>query len=197
MSLHSVKAINNLNDPLKMFLCKFTLSFPTTALPEGASSTFADELEMRAQTFNLPKIVGDVTDVTWGGHNRQYAGKQQRQGDWTVKFTEVYNGDIITAFTKWANLYHKYLDGTISLFNEYSKSIEVDIHNPNFYVPGAKQNSLKLRLLRAWPKEVSASEIDPNSSNPVEVTVTFHYDYFLVEDEINKAEGTGTEIESR
>lgn len=188
MSLHSVKEINSLNDPLKMFLCTFTIPFPAAAIPNGVTD-FADKLEMRAQTFNLPKITGDVTEVTWGGHNRQYAGKQQRQGDWTVKFTEVYNGEIITAFKNWVNLYHKYQDGTISLFEEYNKIIQVDIHNPTLYSPTTDANHLYMNLYRAWPKEVSASEIDPNSSNPVEVTVTFHYDYFLIEEEIKKAQG--------
>lgn len=183
MSLHSLKDVNSLHDPLKQFLCKFVIAVPPHS---PFSSDFADQLELRAQSFNFPEIKGDATEVTWSGHKRQYAGKQTRDGEWTVKFTEVWSGDVIDGFKKWVNNYHNFKAGTISLFNEYATTIDVALLNPNLYDPKPTGAVAKnVRLYRAYPTSVKAGDINPSDSAPVEIDVTIHYDYFLVGDEID------------
>lgn len=184
MSLHTLKDINNLNDPLKQFECQFVIAVPPHS---PFNSDFADQLELRAQTFSFPEMKGDTTTVTWGGHERQYAGKQTRSGDWTVTFTEVWSGDIIDGFKKWVNQYHNFKNGTISLFKEYATTIDVALLNPNVYDPMPTGVTAKnVRLYRAYPTNIATSgEINASSSDPVEITVTLHYDYFLIGDEID------------
>ena len=140
---------------------------------------------MRAQSFTWPEITADTTVVNWGGHERTYAGKQTRAGEWQVTFTEVYSGEIIEGFKTWCNGFHDYKKGTISTFDKYATTILVNLLKPELYTPtpaGAVAKSIK--LYRCWPTHVAGPDIDPNSSDPVELTVTFHYDYFLVGDEI-------------
>lgn len=183
MSLHALKDVNNLDDPLKNFLCTFTIAVP----PQSPfDSKFAEQLELRAQSFSFPEIKGDTTEVTWSGHKRTYAGKQTRDGEWKVKFTEVWSGDVIDGFKKWVNQYHDFKNGTISLFKEYATTIDVALLNPSLYKPKPEGAVAKnVRLYRAYPTSVSAGEIKPSDSAPVEIDVTIHYDYFLVGDEID------------
>ena len=184
MSLHSVNEINSLADPLKQFLSTFVITTPNC---EAFAPSVAKQLELRAQSFSWPTIQADNTTVMWGGHERQYAGKQIRGGDWGVTFTEVYSGDIIDGFKKWCNGFHNFKNGTISLFENYATTIEVQLLNPELYDPGVTTAvAKKIQLLRAWPTNVSvAGDIQPSSSDPVEISVSFHYDYFLMGDEIN------------
>ena len=73
------------------------------------------DLELRCQTYGFPTLTGDTTDVTWGGFARKYAGKQTRQGTWSVSFVEVWDASIIEGFKQWLNLYHQYKEGKITL----------------------------------------------------------------------------------
>ena len=180
MSLHTVKQINNLNDPIKQFLIDFNIVLPT-----GVFNFDAEQLELRAQSFSFPSIQVDNTEVWWGGHHRQFAGKQTRQGDWNVTFTEVWSGDVIDGFRKWMQLAHNYTGGTISLHDNYMTSAEVNLLNPDLYDPkpqGAAKKSLTLKML--YPTQVQVDgNIDPSSSNPVNMSCTLHYSYFLMSGE--------------
>ena len=178
MSLHRLQDINALADPLKQFEATFYIAVPPRN-PFDASLT--NQLELRAQTFSFPTIKGDVTEVTWSGHKRTYAGKQTREGEWKVTFTEVWSGQVIDGFKKWMNQYHDFVGGTISLFDEYKTTIKVNLLNPDLYDPkpeGAVEKSLT--LYRCWPKEVSVPEVNPSSSEPVNINVTLSYDYFIM-----------------
>lgn len=186
MSLHKLSDINNLDDPLKQFLCKFIIQVPPRS---PFSSEFAQQMELRAQSFSFPKITGDTTKVEWGGHAREYAGKQTRSGDWNVTFTEVWSGNVLEGFKKWVNNYHNYKEGTISLFKEYATTINVQLLDPNLYDAQSEARGASAKditLYRAYPTSVSTSgSINPNSSEPINIEVTLHYDYFLISDENN------------
>jgi len=180
MSIHSVKSINNLNDPIKKFLIDFNI-----VLPAGVFNFSAEQLELRATSFTIPKVTMDKTEVWWGGHHRQFAGKQTRQGDWSVKFTEVWSGDVVDGFRKWMQLAHNFTAGTIALHENYMTSAKVNLLNPDLYDPkpaGAAEKAFTLKML--YPTEVSVDgDIDPSSSDPVTMNCTFHYSYFLMADE--------------
>lgn len=180
MSIHSVKSINNLNDPIKHFLIDFNI-----ALPAGVFNFSAEQLELRAQSFSFPSVKIDATEVWWGGHHRQFAGKQTRQGDWSVKFTEVWSGDVIDGFRKWMQLAHNFTAGTISLHENYMTSAQVNLLNPDLYDPkpqGAVAKAITLKML--YPTEVQVDgNIEPSESKPVDINCTLHYSYFLMADE--------------
>ena len=174
MSIHTLKSINNLNDPIKQFLIDFNI-----VLPAGVFNFSAEQLELRAQSFSFPTVQMDATEVWWGGHHRQFAGKQTRQGDWNVTFTEVWSGDVIDGFRKWMQLAHNFTAGTIALHEEYMTSAKVNLLNPDLYDPkpqGAAEKALTLKML--YPTQVQVDgTINPSSC------CTLHYSYFLMSGE--------------
>ena len=188
MSLHKLSDVNALADPLKQFEATFFITVPPR---NPFDLELSNQLELRAQSFTFPSITGDVTEVWWSGHNRQYGGKQTRQGDWNVTFTEVWSGQIIDGFKRWMNNYHNFVAGTISLFDEYKTTIKVNLLNPNMYDPkpaGAVEKSLT--LYRCWPRQVSVPDVNPSSSDPVNINVQLHYDYFIMGSEEETAHAT-------
>ena len=182
MSIHSLKSINNLNDPIKQFLIDFNIS-----LPAGVFNFSAEQLELRAQSFSFPTVQMDNTEVWWGGHHRQFAGKQTRQGDWNVTFTEVWSGDVIDGFRKWMQLAHNFTAGTIATHEAYMTSAQVNLLNPNLYTAGCegangKEKAITLKML--YPTQVQVDgTINPSSSDPVNMQCTLHYSYFLMSGE--------------
>lgn len=180
----NIKEINNLDDPIKQFLLDFNISLPDGKSEDSDLGFKTKQLLLRAQSFTIPKITIDATEVWWSGHHRQFAGKQQRQGDWTVTFTEVWNGNYLDGFRKWMNWAHNYKNGTIALHNNYMGSATVNILNPDLYDPKPQTAVAKQMFLKMmYPTEVSVPEIKPSESAPVDITVTFHYNYFLMGDE--------------
>lgn len=180
--LHPLSKVQNLKDPLKMFVATFQIVFqPNSPL---VSLIKTDNLELRCQTFGLPKITGDKTVVQWGGFERRYAGKQTRAGDWTCTFTEVWDSSITEAFKVWNNMYHSYLNGTISLLDAYTATVNVTLVNPDVYDPKPEGlTRYDMRLFDVFPTEVSYPTINASSSDPIEITVTLSYNYFLMGDE--------------
>lgn len=182
MSIHALKDINNLADPIKQFLIDFVIT-----IPNNTFNFKADQLELRAQSFSFPTIQMDDTTVMWGGHERKFAGKQTRQGDWNVTFTEVWSGDVIDGFRKWMQLAHNYTAGTIATHEVYMTSAVVRLLNPNLYTAGsegASGTAKELTLKMLYPTQVQVDgTINPSSSDPVNMSCTLHYSYFLMSGE--------------
>ena len=177
--------VRNLKDPLKQFVSTWYFVF-------GAQSTLAQELgeidkvELRCQTYSFPTLTGDKTVVNWGGFERRYAGKQTRAGDWTVTFTEVWDSAITEAFKKWLNKYHQYKEGHISLLADYSAEVCINLLNPDVYDENSEARSATrydIKLFDVFPTQVSFPNINASSSDPIELTVEFSYNYFLLGDE--------------
>lgn len=182
--LHSLSKVQNLKDPLKMFDVNWVMSFPSGS--PLTSLIKSEDLELRCQTFGFPTLTGDKTEVDWGGFHRVYAGKQTRQGEWTVTFTEVWDSTITEAFKQWLNMYHNYKNGTISLLDAYTATVNVALLNPEVYEPKPEgMVKYDLRLYDVFPTNISFPSIQASSSNPIEITATFNYNYFLMGNEID------------
>lgn len=182
--LHSLSKVQNLKDPLKMFDVNWVISFPSGSPLTSLVKT--EDLELRCQTFGFPTLTGDKTEVDWGGFHRVYAGKQTRQGEWTVTFTEVWDSSITEAMKVWLNMYHNYKNGTISLLDAYTATVNVALLNPEVYEPKPEgMTRYDLRLYDVFPTNVSFPNIQASSSNPIEITATFNYNYFLMGSEID------------
>ena len=195
--LKQLNEVRNLKDPLKQFVS--TWSFGEI---DGVGLDFED-LELRCQSYGFPTLTGDTTDVTWGGFARKYAGKQTRQGEWTVNFIEVWDVAILDGFRSWANKYHQYKAGKISLLADYSTYADIKLLNPSVYdlrgtkdvsaqEHGGKLEAYNIRLYDVFPMSVNASQIDASSSDPITLEVTFNYNYFLLGSEIEDAQSSDT-----
>lgn len=167
-----------------MFVATFQIVFKTGSPLTSLVNT--ENLELRCQTFGLPKLTGDKTVVHWGGFERRYAGKQTRAGDWTVTFTEVWDSSIVESMKVWNNMYHNYKNGTISLLDAYTADVNVALVNPDVYDPKPEGlTRYDLRLFDVFPTEITYPTINASSSDPIELTVTLSYNYFLMGDEVD------------
>lgn len=176
--LHSLDKVQNLKDPLKMFTATFQIVFKAGS--PLASLINTENLELRTQTFTLPSITGEKTTVNWGGFQRNYGGKQNRAGTWSVTFTEVWDSSITEAFRLWANQYHNYKEGKISLLSEYTATINVALVNPDVYDPMPEGiTRYDMRLFDVFPETIDFPQIDASSSNPVNIDAKLNYNYFL------------------
>ena len=182
--LKPLSKVQNLKDPLKMFVSTWQIVFgPGSPLIPVINS---ENLELRCQTFGFPTLTGDKTEVDWGGFHRVYAGKQTRQGEWKVTFTEVWDSQITDAFKMWLNTYHNYKNGTISLFEAYTATVNINLVDPDVYDP--KPEGLErydIRLYDVFPTQVSYPDIKASSSEPIEITAIMNFNYFLLGDENN------------
>lgn len=180
--LNPLSRVQNLKDPLKMFVATFQITFKAGS--PLAALVRTDNLELRCQTFTFPKLTGDLTEVEWGGFHRKYAGKQTRSGEWAVSFTEVWDSSITEAFKVWFNQYHNYKNGTISLLEAYTADVNVALVNPDVYDPQPDGiQRYDIRLFDVFPVSVDFPTIEASSSNPVEINCTLSYNYFLLGDE--------------
>lgn len=182
--LHPLSKVQNLKDPIKMFTCNFQIAFkagsPLTAVID------TENLELRCQSFGLPTVTGDKTVVNWGGFERRYAGKQTRAGDWSVVITETWDSKITEAFRQWCNAYHNYKNGTISLLDDYTATVNVALVNPDVYDP--KPDGITrydMRMFDVFPTSVTYPTIQASSSEKVDITVQLSYNYFLLGSEID------------
>lgn len=185
--LKKLNDVRNLKDPLKQFVSTWTFGEIS-----GVGLDFKD-LELRCQTYGFPTLTGDTTDVVWGGFPRKYAGKQIRQGTWSVTFVEVWDAAILDGFKNWLNKYHDYVNGKITLLKDYSTYADVVLLDPTVYdkehmSDGQSISEYKLRLYDVFPMEINVGNIEASSSDPINLDVTFNYNYFLVGDEIANAQ---------
>ena len=83
-------------------------------------------------------------------------------------------------------MYHNYKNGTISLLDAYTATVNVALLNPDVYEPKPEgMVRYDLRLYDVFPTNVSFPSIEASSSNPITLTVSFNYNYFLMGNEID------------
>jgi hypothetical protein len=194
--LKPLNNIKNLTDPLKMFQATWAMSFQgnlATFIKNNTNakidaSEVGKDLELRCQSYSFPKITGDKTEVNLGGFKRVYAGKQVREGEWSVQFVEVWDSSITDVFKAWFNSYHNYLNGKINLLSDYTATVTVKLVNPEESYDStsiaAKKQSYDIILYDVFPLEITFPKIDASKSDPVTIDAKFHYNYFLMGDEI-------------
>lgn len=181
--LKPLNKVRNLKDPLKQFVSTWNFAFPAGSPLQQIINT--EQLELRCQSYGFPTLTGDTTDVIWGGFARRYAGKQTRQGEWSVDFVEVWDAEIVDSFKKWVNIYHNYKNGTITLLDDYTATVNISLVNPDVYEPKPEGiTRYDVRLYDVFPSQINVPEIDASSSDAIKLGVTFNFNYFLLGDEI-------------
>lgn len=187
--LQPLENVRGLADPLKMFVANWIITplenskiKDILSKAEDNNKTTGENLILRCQTFTMPKVTGDTTVVNWGGFERTYAGKQTRAGDWTVTFTETWDSRVMDAMREWVNAYHDYIDGKVSLMSDYTATVTVQLLNPDVYDSTKVSSDLKydITLYDVFPTSLDIPQINASSSDSVELTCTFHYNFFTM-----------------
>lgn len=182
--LKPLSDVRNLKDPLKQFVCNFSLAFPATS--QLNQYIDAKDLVLRATSYSLPSFKSQSTDVTWAGFERKYGGRQQRQGEWSCEIVEVWDARVVEVFKRWFNAYHNYKDGTIALLDQYCGTVDLELVNPDVYEPQPDGiHKYSMRLYDVFPTDAQLPTIDASSSEAVKISCTLNYNFFLVGDEID------------
>lgn len=190
MALHSLNDIRSLNDPLKKFQIKFTISMvpalslaiaqqKTAGILSGNFSTVtAKELELRCTSFTYPGTKLAQSSVIIQGFRRKLASIQDRSGTWNCNITEDQNGAVINTIQSWCDLIHNPMTGIRMPSTLYVSTCVVQIQSAeeDREIYGNKGRTLWLKGF--YPIEYSVGEIDASSSDPVSISVKFNYDWW-------------------
>lgn len=179
MSLHSLVDLNNLDDPLKQYQVTFVISTMRgssglgSILSGGMGDKAADsnELELRCTSFTYPGTKITTTKTVIFNHIRSRAGIQNKSGQWKTTFVEGQSGQVLTAIQNWCDLINNPLTGITAPSTLYTSLALVKIQSPN----GHKK---QIYLRGLYPIEISPIEINPSSSEMMQVTVTWNYDWW-------------------
>lgn len=194
MALHSLNDIRNLQDPLKQFQIKFTISMvpalylaiaqqKAAGILNGNFSTVdAETLELRCTSFTYPGTKIGQSSTTIAGFRRKLGTIQNKSGIWDCKITEDQNGGVINTIQSWCDLIHNPFSGVRLPSVTYVSTCAVDIESvesrnnlwKNIY--GGKGRRIYLKGF--YPIEYTIGQIDASSSNPVEIDVKFNYDWW-------------------
>lgn len=195
MSLHSLNDIRDLQDPLKQFQIKFTISMvpglllaltqqKATGLVSGNFSTVdAKTLELRCTSFTYPGTKLGQSSLTIAGFRRKLGTIQNKSGVWNCKITEDQNGSVINIIQSWCDLIHNPFSDVRLPSALYVSTCVVDIQSID------TRNWLWRRVYtdtkgrRIWlkgfyPIEYTVGQIDASGSQPVEIDVKFNYDWW-------------------
>ena len=187
MALHSLNDVRRLQDPLKQFQIKFTISMApalTLAIAQqkaasvlnGNSSTVdAKILELRCTSFTYPGTKLGQSSINIAGFRRKLATVQNKSGIWDCKITEDQNGGVINTIQSWCDLIHNPFTGVRLPSTLYVSTCIVDIQSANT-IHGNRGRRIWLKGF--YPIEYSIGQIDASGSQPVEIDVKFNYDWW-------------------
>ena len=195
MALHSLSEIRDLQDPLKQFQIKFTISMvpalylaiaqqkAASVLNGNFSTVDAETLELRCTSFTYPGTKLGQSSTTIAGFRRKLGTIQNKSGIWDCKITEDQNGGVINTIQSWCDLIHNPFSGVRLPSATYVSTCAVDIQSvesrnklwKNIY---GENKGRRIYLKGFYPIEYSIGQIDASSSNPVEIDVKFNYDWW-------------------
>ena len=189
MALHSLLNITGLKDPLKQFQVRFVISMvPALALAIAQqkaagllsgnfSNVDAQDLELRCTSFTYPGTKIAQSSMTIGSFRRKLGTLQNRSGIWECKITEDQNGAVMNTIQSWCDLIHNPFTGVRLPSATYVTTCLVDILSADKDKHYGNKGR-RLFVKGFYPIEYSVGQIDASSSNPVEVTVKFNYDWW-------------------
>ena len=194
MALHSLNDVRRLQDPLKQFQVKFTISMApalTLAIAQQKAASIlngnfstvdAKILELRCTSFTYPGTKLGQSSINIAGFRRKLATVQNKSGIWDCKITEDQNGGVINTIQSWCDLIHNPFTGVRLPSTLYVSTCIVDIQSAQ--PRNETWNTIygnrgrRIWLKGFYPIEYSIGQIDASSSNPVEIDVKFNYDWW-------------------
>lgn len=184
--LHPLHEICGLKDPAKQSEVEFVISdLPAPLLAKitqqvvgklsgNTAIATPKELRLRCTSYGYPGTKIESVDVFLGHHRRKVPTVQNKSGTWKVKVTEDYQGSVLNFIQAWCDLIHSNILGTRLPSSLYTSSAMIVIGE------GIRGNKVKrtIYLKGVWPSGYQVNTINPTSSNPIDVDISFNYDYF-------------------
>ena len=189
--LRTLDEIRGLQDPVKQSQCEFVIAdIPGLALAKATQKVAgaisgnkktvdSKTLRLRATSFSYPGAKLAQTSLILGGHRRKLGTIQDKSGVWKCKITEDFEGGVLNIISAWTDLVHSNFLGTRLPSLAYVSTCTILLGGNNS--GGNVSTSLKRRqivLHGFYPIEYSVGDIDPSSSNPIDISVSWNYDWF-------------------
>lgn len=181
--LHRLPDINNLPDPLKQYQFTFVISkFRGSDGIAGAltgnfknafkntTKSVPERFELQCSSFSWPGARVGTTEVCIADFKRTRPTVQNKSGQWKTTVYETMDGLVITSIRNWLDAIHNPMSGINLPSTLYVSQCEVKFSTPL---------TEKKAILRGfYPIEMSEVSINPSSSEPVSVSVTWNYDWY-------------------
>lgn len=189
--LRNLNEIRGLQDPVKQSQCEFIIAnVPGLALARttqkvagilsGNKKTVdANTLRLRATSFSYPGSKILQSSLVLGGHRRKLGTIQDKSGIWKCKITEDFEGGVLNTIQAWCDLIHSNVLGTRLPSILYRGTCEIILGgNKGGGNVSSKLNNRTIYLHGFYPISYTVNNIDPNSSNPIDIDISWNYDYF-------------------
>ena len=194
MSLHRIKDLNGLPDPVKQYqftfnISKFRGSDGIAGIFSGStvelnplktaknllsafdsSKSVSERFELQCSSYFWPGSRMATTELVIGGHHRTRATYQDKAGQWQTTVYETMDGLVISSIQNWLDAMYNPMTGITLPSTLYISQCDVQMKTPL---------TTKHALLRGfYPISISNIQIDPSSSKPVQAQITWNYDWF-------------------
>jgi hypothetical protein len=144
---------------------------PVFPLGLGADTDTATYL---VRTASLPESTHEEIIVPWQGFDYKMAGKAT-YGTWDVTFNVDKDADILQWYLEWKRII---LDPTT---NVHGSPVDYMVDQQVEMIGLDGNTILKYKLIGAWPMTVSAVELDYATTDVAQFTVTWSYQYHVVD----------------
>lgn len=190
--LHEIRA---LKDPIKQSQVEFIIQdIPGLLISNltqkvagkisgNTATTDAKTLRLRCTSFSYPGPKMGQTSLNIAGHRRKQATVQNKSGVWKCKIVEDFEGSVLNTIQAWLDIQFSNVLGTRlpSILYASTCMILLGGDNDGGHVTGAKLTPRKIILHNFYPISYTVSEINPSSSDPIEISVEWNYDYWADE----------------
>lgn len=177
-SLSLTNVLSNTYEPKRQNRWVMSFLAPIAATTAGVTTDTGghiDELAFAAHTANRPEITFDQTEFHRQNERFYVAGKPT-WNELTMEFYDFVNGPKSASHTMWlwATSVYNPVTGAMGYKQDYTSTATLSLLDPL----GAVAETWSLFYL--WPASVTWNELNSESSDIVNVSVTFRYDYALM-----------------
>lgn len=188
MAIHSLGDIRTLKDPLREYQVTFTISmFPalqaaiaqqklSSLFNSNGSTVKAKQFELRCTSFSYPGTKIAQTELVIAGFRRKLGSLQNKSGTWECSVTENQDGGVLNTIQSWIDLIHNPFNGIRMPSSLYVSTCVVQI-KPKLHSDPSKTGRT-IWLKGFYPLSYNVKNINPSSSEAIQVNISFNYDWW-------------------
>lgn len=190
--LRTLNEVRSLKDPIKQSQCEFIIQDTPGLLLAKLTQKIAgkisgntalsssNQLRLRCTSFSYPGAKLAQTDLNIMGHRRKLGTFQNKSGVWKCTVVEDFEGSVLNIIAAWQDLIHSNMLGTRLPSTAYAATCTILMggNNSGGHVRNASLKRRQIVLHGFYPIEYQVADIDPSSSNPISVNISWNYDYW-------------------
>ena len=188
--LRQLNEIRGLKDPIKQSQVEFVIcDTPGLLLAKleqqilgklsgNEACATAKELRLRCTSYSYPGTKVNQAELILGGHRKKWGTIQNKSGVWKIRVTEDFEGSVLNIIQAWCDLIHSPITGLRLPSVLYTGTIKITLGGNVQTVYGKSLKERTIYLMGVYPIEYSVGTVNLSSSEAINVTIKFNYDYF-------------------